>query len=53
VTHAADAVSRIDAALGAFAVGAQADDTAVLAVERCAVEAAAAASHAVQRGSQS
>jgi PAS domain S-box-containing protein len=34
VSGAADAVARIDAALSAFAVGAQTDDTAVLAVER-------------------
>jgi sigma-B regulation protein RsbU (phosphoserine phosphatase) len=34
VAHAPDAVRRIDAALSAFEVGAQADDTAVLAVER-------------------
>ena len=36
---AADAVARIDAALSGFEVGAQADDTAVLAVERVAVAA--------------
>lgn len=42
-TDAQDAVTRIDAALSAFAVGAQADDTAVLAVQRVAV--AAVASH--------
>ena len=41
VAHAPDAVSRIDAALSAFEVGEQADDTAVLAVERLAVGAAA------------
>ena len=41
VEHAPDAVSRIDAALSAFEVGAQADDTAVLAVERVAVGAPA------------
>jgi PAS domain S-box-containing protein len=35
---ARDAVTRIDAALTAFEVGEQADDTAVLAVERVAVE---------------
>ena len=34
VTDAADAVARIDAALSAFEVGEQADDTAVLAVQR-------------------
>jgi serine phosphatase RsbU (regulator of sigma subunit) len=39
---AGDAVSRIDAALGAFEVGPQADDTAVLAVERMPVAAPAA-----------
>jgi PAS domain S-box-containing protein len=43
VTGAADAVARIDAALSAFVVGAQSDDTAVLAVERAAVPVAAAA----------
>ncbi len=42
-TDAQDAVTRIDAALSAFAVGEQADDTAVLAVQRVAV--AAIASH--------
>jgi PAS domain S-box-containing protein len=36
-----DAVERIDAALSAFAVGEQADDTAVLAVQRVAVAAIA------------
>ena len=39
VRDAADAVARIDAALSDFEVGAQADDTAVLAVERVAVVA--------------
>jgi serine phosphatase RsbU (regulator of sigma subunit) len=40
--HSADdAVARIDAALSAFAVGEQADDTAVLAVQRVAVAAIA------------
>ncbi len=39
---AGDAVARIDKALSAFEVGAQADDTAVLAVERVAVAAPAA-----------
>jgi serine phosphatase RsbU (regulator of sigma subunit) len=38
-SNAHDAVARIDAALSAFEVGAQADDTAVLAVERVAVQA--------------
>ncbi len=38
---AQDAVARIDAALSAFAVGAQTDDTAVLAVQRTAVAAIA------------
>ena len=42
-TDAQDAVARIDAALSAFAVAEQADDTAVLAVQRVAV--AAIASH--------
>ena len=42
-TDAGDAVARIDAALSAFAVGDQADDTAVLAVQRVGV--AAIASH--------
>ncbi|MEA2154584.1 MAG: hypothetical protein QOE11_724 [Solirubrobacteraceae bacterium] len=41
VTDAQDAVARIDAALSAFEVGEQADDTAVLAVERVRVAAAA------------
>ena len=36
-----DAIARIDAALSAFAVGEQADDTAVLAVQRAAVAAVA------------
>ena len=36
-----DAVARIDAALSTFAVGEQADDTAVLAVQRVAVAAIA------------
>ena len=40
-TDAEDAVARIDAALSAFAVGEQADDTAVLAVQRVAVAAIA------------
>ena len=43
VRDAGDAVARIDKALSAFEVGAQADDTAVLAVERLEVEARAAA----------
>ncbi len=42
-TDAQDAVARIDAALSAFAVGKQTDDTAILAVQRIAV--AAIASH--------
>ena len=37
VIDAQDAVARIDAALSAFGVGEQADDTAVLVVERVAV----------------
>ena len=40
-TDADDVVARIDAALSAFAVGEQADDTAVLAVQRVAVAAIA------------
>jgi PAS domain S-box-containing protein len=40
-TDAGDAVARIDAALSAFAVGDQADDTAVLAVQRVGVAAIA------------
>ncbi len=40
-TDADDAVARIDAALSAFATGEQADDTAVLAVQRVAVAAIA------------
>jgi PAS domain S-box-containing protein len=43
IADADDAVSRIDAALSAFEVGAQADDTAVLAVQRTAVPARARA----------
>ncbi len=43
VRDAADAVARIDAALSDFEIGAQADDTAVLAVERVAVAARSAA----------
>jgi PAS domain S-box-containing protein len=44
VADAQDAVARIDAALSAFVVGPQADDTAVLAVERLAVPARTGAS---------
>ncbi|MGH2942275.1 MAG: SpoIIE family protein phosphatase, partial [Solirubrobacteraceae bacterium] len=40
-TDAPDAVARIDAALSAFAVGKQGDDTAVLAVQRVPVAAIA------------
>lgn len=40
-SDADDAVARIDAALSAFAVGEQADDTAILAVQRVAVAAIA------------
>ena len=40
-TDAADAVARIDAALSAFEVGEQADDTAILAVQRAPVAAVA------------
>jgi serine phosphatase RsbU (regulator of sigma subunit) len=43
VRDAGDAIARIDDALSAFEVGPQADDTAVLAVQRVAVPAAAAA----------
>jgi serine phosphatase RsbU (regulator of sigma subunit)/PAS domain-containing protein len=39
-TGAADAVARIDAALGRFEIGAQADDTAILAVERIGARSA-------------
>ncbi|MEY2441119.1 MAG: hypothetical protein QOJ46_545 [bacterium] len=42
---AGDAVARIDRALTAYEVGAQADDTAVLAVERVPVAAPAASLH--------
>jgi PAS domain S-box-containing protein len=49
VAHAEDAVARIDAALSAFEVGDQADDTAVLAVERAAVGSAAAAAPGAHR----
>ncbi|MEA2195099.1 MAG: hypothetical protein QOG42_1533, partial [Solirubrobacteraceae bacterium] len=41
VVDADDAVARIDSALSAFAIGEQADDTAVLAVQRVAVAAIA------------
>lgn len=41
---AADAVARIDTALSTFASGPQRDDTAALAIQRVAVEAAAGAS---------
>jgi PAS domain S-box-containing protein len=41
VAHAQEAVTHIDAALSAFEVGAQADDTAVLAIERVALPAPA------------
>jgi serine phosphatase RsbU (regulator of sigma subunit) len=40
-TDAPDAVARIDAALSAFEVGEQADDTAILAVQRVPVAAVA------------
>ncbi len=43
VSDAADAVARIDAALSAFEVGPQADDTAVLAIERIRIPAPAGA----------
>jgi PAS domain S-box-containing protein len=41
VTEAAEAVDRINAALAAFEVGEQADDTAILAVQRLPVPAVA------------
>ena len=49
---AGDAVARIDNALSAFEVGAQADDTAVLAVERLAVVASAATRERDPRGEE-
>jgi serine phosphatase RsbU (regulator of sigma subunit) len=45
VDGARDAVARIDAALSDFEVGPQADDTAVLAVERAPVQAPALSAH--------
>jgi serine phosphatase RsbU (regulator of sigma subunit) len=39
-SDAQDAVGRVDAALAAFQVGDQADDTAILAVQRAATPAA-------------
>ena len=48
--NAQDAVARIDAALSDFEVGAQADDTAVLAVERVAVQAPAVAGRRREHG---
>jgi serine phosphatase RsbU (regulator of sigma subunit) len=41
VTEAGEAVERINAALAAFEVGEQADDTAILAVQRLPVPAVA------------
>jgi len=52
VTDAQDAVARIDRALSAFEVGAQADDTAVLAVQRVPVAAPTAAGRSDPRGAQ-
>ena len=54
VADAQDAVARIDAALSAFEVGAQADDTAVLAVERLPVPARTGAGrrHSSHEGGQ-
>ena len=49
VADAAEAVARINAALSAFEVGAQADDTAVLAVQRVPVPAPAAAGRRGER----
>jgi serine phosphatase RsbU (regulator of sigma subunit) len=50
VEDAVDAVARIDEALNRFEVGEQADDTAVLAVQRLAVAAVVAGPGAEQRG---
>jgi PAS domain S-box-containing protein len=53
VVDAQDAVAQIDTALSAFEVGAQADDTAVLAVERAAVAApTVAVRRAPERGGE-
>jgi sigma-B regulation protein RsbU (phosphoserine phosphatase) len=52
VNDAGDAVARIDNALTAFEVGAQADDTAVLAVERLPVAAPAASLRSHPHGSE-
>ena len=49
VADAQDAVARIDGALSDFEVGPQADDTAVLAVERVAVPARTDSAGARQR----
>jgi PAS domain S-box-containing protein len=49
VVDAPDAVARIDAALSGFEVGPQADDTAVLAVERLGVQAPAGSVRREQR----
>jgi len=53
VVDARDAVAQINTALSAFEVGAQADDTAVLAVERVAVAAPTVAVHReLERGGE-
>jgi serine phosphatase RsbU (regulator of sigma subunit) len=52
VDGAGDAVARIDAALSAFEVGPQADDTAVLAVERVPVQAPALSARSERPGSE-
>ncbi len=52
VHDAADAVARIDAALTGFEVGPQADDTAVLALERVAVVAPSAGVDRNPQGSE-
>ncbi|HTN23675.1 MAG TPA: GAF domain-containing SpoIIE family protein phosphatase, partial [Solirubrobacteraceae bacterium] len=52
VSGAQDAVARIDAALSDFEVGPQADDTAVLAVERVAVPARTGAAREQRPGDE-
>jgi PAS domain S-box-containing protein len=52
VRDADEAIARIDTALSEFEVGAQADDTAVLAVERVAVAARAAPAPRKARGGE-
>jgi sigma-B regulation protein RsbU (phosphoserine phosphatase) len=52
VRDADDAVARIDDALSAFEVGARADDTAVLAVQRMGVQARIAAAPRHDAGSE-